>query len=264
MDRPLFLLTTTQRCGSTWVARMLNRTLGQPCTYINCSRLGFELVRASSPGAVERLRDELRRRGPGGALKTHDIGARDFDTICEEIPELRVLTVRRDFRDVFVSRYFYYRYYWPTDPALGPLPTRLEDFFREQANADDHDTLARLADHDITLTWAREWAAFEAPFTTARAIRLTFSGLLDGTEQARLGAFVGLSPAPVASFEEVQRQETVDSGRVGMSRFNRDGTVGGWRKWLEEPAGLKLDELAQRQLERAGVVAAMAAVSQAG
>ena len=133
----IFLVSTTQRCGSTWLVRMLEAMTGSAGCYVNGLEMGFRLRPVSAGTAVVDLGKMLRAARSGRVFKTHDVPSRDFDAVCAELPEVRVLTVSRDFRDVLVSRYFYYRYYWPADATLGALPRHLAEFFGTLGKAGD-------------------------------------------------------------------------------------------------------------------------------
>ena len=239
----MFLVSTTQRCGSTWLTRLLEAMTDSHCRYVNGLALGFKLRGASKPDAVTRLAETLRSMNEVQVFKTHDVPSRDFDTVCATLPELKLLTMRRDFRDVVVSRYFYYRYYWPTDPALGPLPEHLAKCFSEYNGVSDRRALTRLAGSPAVLNWAAEWSAFEGGFLTTHALRLRYEGLLDGTEQENLERFTGHCQPDLDSFAASQAEETAKTGRKGSRRFFRKGRCGQWRKWFTEEEGLALESL---------------------
>ena len=156
----MYLVSTTQRCGSTWLVRMLEAMTGSATHYVNGLELGFCLRGPGGAMAAAALAKELHAQRDVCVFKTHDVPRRDFDAVCAALPELRVLTVSRDFKDVLVSRYFYYRYYWPTDAALGPLPRHLAEFFGGLGKMGDRAALARLVQSEVLRNWAEEWAAF--------------------------------------------------------------------------------------------------------
>ena len=228
----IFLVTTTQRCGSTWLVRMLEAMTGSMGCYVNGLEMGFRLRRVSAGTAVVDLGKMMRTTGDVRVFKTHDVPSRDFDAVCAELPELRVLTVSRDFKDVLVSRYFYYRYYWPTDAMLGPLPLHLAEFFGSLGRIGDRAALARLVKSGVLRNWAEEWAAFEGAFTTPNALRVTYAGLLDGSEKEALEEFTGRALPRLESFETMQQAETHDTGRGARSRFHREGRSGQWKRWF--------------------------------
>ena len=237
----MFLVTTTQRCGSTWLTRILERMTGSASGYVDGRELGFRVRAHSEEGAPEILAGALRSLRPAEVFKTHDIPSKDFDGVCAALPELRLLTVSRDFKDVIVSRYFYYRYYWPSDPTLGSFPQYLMDLFASFKNVPDRAALAQLIESPELRAWAEEWAAFEGAFATPNALRVRYSGLLDDSERSSLEAFTGRPFPRLASFEAAQEAETADTGRAGRTRFYRRGQCGQWREWFTGTQGRALD-----------------------
>jgi hypothetical protein len=227
----LILVSTTQRCGSTWLVRMLQQSLGLESRYIDCRQLGFRLLKQSLPVALTNLAAAAREL-PYGLLKTHDIPSEDFDGVCSIIPNLRLLTISRDFKDVAVSRFFYYRYYWPTVPQLGPLPPNLQAFYSSVRDLPDKQALAKLTADPLLRGWAREWAAFETPFQSVNVLRLTYDAMLRGVERHRIEEFTGVTITQWQSIAEAQQVERADHGRRGAQCFNRAGRSGQWREWF--------------------------------
>jgi hypothetical protein len=212
--------------------------------YVDGLAMGFGLTgKPRGAAAVERLSHFLRGNAVVRVFKTHDVPSADFDAVCAAIPELRVLTVRRDFRDTVVSRYFYLRYYWRTDPRLGPLSARFAEFLSAIGEMPDHEALEVLLETEIVRDWAREWAAFEGSFTTPHTMRVRYAGMLDGTELPRLAEFTGLTVRKLRPFKNEQQQETRETGREGKARFNRRGLAGEWREWWTEEQGAWLAAL---------------------
>ena len=56
----IFLVSTTQRCGSTWLVRMLEAMTGSAACYVNGLEIGFRLRGSSDAGAVMALGKMLR------------------------------------------------------------------------------------------------------------------------------------------------------------------------------------------------------------
>jgi hypothetical protein len=240
----IYLLSTAQRCGSTWLAKMLCGMAGcARSAYVDGLAVGFGLTGPSEPGAAGKLTEQLRRRAGLRVFKTHDVPGDAFDAVCGAMPGLRILTVHRDFRDTVVSRYFYLRYYWRTDPRLGPLSPGVAEFLAEIGAMPDHEALEALLETPLVRGWAREWAAFERPFTTPHARRVTYAGLLDGSELPGLAEFTGLPVKMRKAFAAEQQEETQRTGREGKARFNRRGLVGEWREWWTEEQGAWLGSL---------------------
>lgn len=239
----IFLVSTPQRCGSTWLVKMLSGMAGSRDMYLDGLALGFGLTGSTEPDAIRKLTNRLRRDAGVRILKTHDVPSGAFDALCSEIPELRVLTMHRDFRDTVVSRYFYLRYYWRTDPRLRAPSAEAMTFLSEIGESPDHEALETLLESAIVRDWAREWMAFETPFKTPRAVRVTYAGMVDESEFPKLSEFTALPLRKGLSFGVEQRQETKRTGRDGKARFNRRGLVGEWREWWTEEQGAWLVSL---------------------
>jgi hypothetical protein len=246
----MYLITTTQRCGSTWLTRMLADMTSSQELYVDCLQMGFRLSKPRQPGAVEKLADFLRSRPEIRVFKTHDVPSSDFDILSAAIPELRILTMRRDFKDVVVSRYFYTRHHWPTQPALGTMPPPFAEYLAQVGNASDREALPLLLDAKVLRGWAREWAAFEGAFSTHRGLRLQYIALLDGSAHSELESFTGLPLPGIKPFEAEQQDETLQTGRSGSARFHRNGRAGQWHDWFSSDEGKQLDALAAAAMEK--------------
>ena len=246
----IYLVSTTQRCGSTWLTRMLAAMTGSRDRYVDGLQMGFSLAAPRDPGAVGRLAEFLRRQSEVWVFKTHDVPSVDFDAVCAALPELRILTMRRDFKDVVVSRYFFMRHHWPTDPELGPPPKGFAEYLSGIGDAPDREALPALLETRVLHAWAREWAAFEGAFGTPHAIRMGYTALLDGSDHPRLEAFTGLPVQAIRHFAAEQEDETQQTGRVGNARFHRNGRAGQWRDWFTSDQGKQLDALAAAALDR--------------
>lgn len=253
MARKQYVISTTQRCGSTCLTRMLERMTASRCIYLDCAAMGFALDGAvASEEAMLRLELALQEIETG-VIKTHDLPTLMFDAIVQRLPHVRLLTVRRDFKDVVVSRFFYYKCYWPTDPSLGPLSPSLEAYFRGLEGLDDREAILTLFGTDILFDWAREWAAFEPPFQTDRALRMTFEQITSpdlGVARSLLEGFTGREWVVTGSFQSRQEGETSESGRIGPARFYRSGRTGQFREWFTDLQCDELDLLAARELRR--------------
>ncbi len=233
-----FLLSTTQRCGSTWISQLLEKASGLRGRYIDCTALGFRIGNVSEPEAVNALRNLVNRSPEVGVFKTHDIPSKDFDAACAALPGVQIVTVSREFKDVVVSRYFYYRYYWETDPALGQMRPHLTAFFGSVRDLPDGEALRRLLGHAILKNWAAEWAAFEGPFTTRNAVRLSYEGMLIGQDRQKFERIIRQPFPAIPSFEEMRKWETSARGRQGPQHFYRKGRSGQWQEWFSvEQAG---------------------------
>lgn len=115
-----------------------------------------------------------------------------------------------------------------------------QEFLADIGEMPDKAALSRLLDTGIVRDWAREWAAFEGPFATQNALRVSYDGMLDGSELARIGEFTGMALPVRREFDAEQKRETEATGRQGAARFNRSGRTGEWREWFSEEEGGRL------------------------
>jgi Sulfotransferase domain len=239
-----FLVSTTQRCGSTWLTNILEASLdSKPTRYLDCAAFGFSLDRPNNEMAIQRLATTLDARGEYPVFKTHDVPSKDFDRLCSTIPDLKILTIHRDFKDVVISRYFYYRYYWPTEPSLGVLGEPIAQFVDDVSALSDEDAISCLVNSPILATWVSEWKAFEGEFSTPNAMRLRYSEMLSGENLCELETFIGSPIRKCDSFEQQQEAETSLTGREGKSRFFRQGRSGQWKDLLTPEDVVTIDRL---------------------
>jgi hypothetical protein len=238
-----YLVSTTQRCGSTWLAKVLEGSLGaKHARYVDGRMIGFKLGALSEATAVPKLAKFIVNESSFQVFKTHDIGSRDFDAICESI-DLKVVTIRRSFKDVLISRYFYYRYYWPTEPSLGPLGPPLAEFFSDVSALSDEDAISCIINSSILPMWMAEWKAFEEPFANPNTLRLCYDEMVAGRAFSDLEQFLGRRLVPLDSFAHLQQAETKISGRDGCSRFYRVGGSQQWRQWMTSEDANSIDRL---------------------
>jgi len=239
-----FLVSTTQRCGSTWLAKILESSFPpQPMRYLDCAALGFDLYRANNEIAIGKMAAALDVKAEYQVFKTHDVPSKDFDRICSTVPELKILTVQRPFKDVLISRYFFYRYYWPTDRSLGALGEPLAQLFDDVSALSDEDAISCVVNSPILKIWASEWKAFESEFTTPNAMRLCYGEMLAIENLGELETFIGSPIRNCDTFENQQEIETTLTGRKGKSRFFREGRPDQWKDWLTPEDIVIIDRL---------------------
>jgi hypothetical protein len=225
-----------------------NRIGGRPVQggYLDGLELGFRVHEMSMENAPDKLvkRVGMRRAAVPAQIpliiKTHDISSRDLDALADRIENIRFILVHRDFKDVTISRYFYYRYFWPSNPDLGRMPNHLEEVFSPISYLADRDALKALIEGPLIQNWVSEWAAFETPFSTPKALRVSFTDMLDGSAFASVSDFLQFKVMPGPSIEK-RRLENEDSGR---QRFYRRGASEEWREWFAPSDVALLDGLA--------------------
>jgi hypothetical protein len=182
----MFIISTPQRCGSTWLTRMMALMTDSRDVYMDGLKMGFRLAAPCEPKAVEKLSEFLRKEPLVKVIKTHDIPSSQFDAVCEAVPEVRILTMHRDFRDTVVSRYFYLRYYRQSTVGFEALSPAFREFLMVVGGMSDAEALVLLLGTPCVHGWAREWAAFEGPFASPNAMRITYDGMLDESDFPKL------------------------------------------------------------------------------
>jgi len=218
--------------------------LESPFQYVEAAPLGFNLRELSAEAASTLFANQLRSLLTPPVLKTHDIPSRDFDSLADALPEAKLFTISRNFKDVFISRYFYARYHWETSPHLGARPEHLNQALAPLDHLSDGDALSALIPSPLLSFWARNWAAFETKFSTRDAIRITYEDMLSGAHQWRLEEFTGRQYVEPPSFLEFQDDESVKHGRFGHARFNRVGRHGQWKDWFTNEQSAIIDSIA--------------------
>jgi Sulfotransferase domain len=246
----MFIISTPQRCGSTWLTRMMALMTDSRDVYMDGLKMGFRLAAPCDAGAVEKLGEFLRKEPPVKVIKTHDIPSAQFDAVCAAYPDVRILTMHRDFRDTVVSRYFYLRYYRQSIVGLDALSPAFREFLMVVGGMSDAEALVLLLETPCVRGWAREWAAFEGPFKSPNAIRITYDGMLDESDFPKLVEFSGLPLRKHRPFEIEQQAETAKTGRDGSARFNRKGRSGEWRDWFSREQGERLHAMANDECRR--------------
>ena len=77
-----------------------------------------------------------------------------------------------------------------------------------------------------------------------------YTGMLDESDFPKLAEFTGLRLRKAKPFAKEQAEETQETGRTGMVRFNRRGCAGEWREWFTPEDGAMLESMALRECGR--------------
>lgn len=232
---------------------MLERMADSHNAYVDCRKLGFFLKKPSHEDAPLKLRAALGAL-PNRVFKTHDLASKDFDAAASVMPNIKIITIRRDFKDVVISRFFYYRYHWPANSTLGLLPSYLRSYFAEIDRRSDREAVRRLLQTRIIEIWSTEWAAFETEFSTSQGLRINFEDIAaEGITvlAKQLELFTGLKCDARIPFNRQQIGETETTGRTGSARFHREGRTGQYLEWFTELELKALNELGDASIARA-------------
>ena len=83
------LVSTTMRCGSTWVAKMLSGGKGMPL-YVDGTVHGYDYSTSEGQGDLEGMAGSLET-GRGSVMKTHDVPVRVMDEVLGRLPWLTIV-----------------------------------------------------------------------------------------------------------------------------------------------------------------------------
>lgn len=183
------LVSTTQRCGSSWIASICCRIIGnsQRPTYVGGLPFGLlDFARYGSEDEEKVVNYSRRLRDPAIMLndrvfKTHDLPPRLAPIFLEQNPDFVVINVVRDFRDILISRLMYNRYYLPT------LGTATEcKFVAENAHLSDIEMARQFYGTAEMLEWLANWKLFDEETEHDRYLRLRYEDLLEDGQLKRI------------------------------------------------------------------------------
>lgn len=230
------LITSPQRCGSTWLTRITASVFTEPFfdhfIYQNKKpKLRFNI---KTPTAISNYID-LINDYDRVVLKTHDVSPLNCGNILEKIPELKIATINRDFKDIVVSRYFHNRYH---KKAQKDKYTTIEDIDSAVHNErDDVKAINKLCYSELFENWLHEWNIFNLPFKHERVFTTRYEKLFQTEEIRRYMAFLG-APEYIAPI--IQKNTDYDLFYLNESfanpqkeaRFFRKGLVGDHKNYM--------------------------------
>jgi hypothetical protein len=238
------LVSTTQRCGSTWLASMCYRIKGEfVAEYVGA--LDYGLADAEPPAGdrliegVARFSDSIKKF-PGSVFKTHDLPPALSPVFLEMNPDFHVVNVVRDFRDVLISRLFYNRYFLAA--ALRPCESPFVDRNRLLS---DQTLVQKFLRTDEMETWLEDWLRFNRSVGHRRYQTFRYEELFTEGGLTRalsdLAERLGVAEPDFddvkkrVAFENVPENEHKTRGsREVRSDFCRKGVVGDHKNFMTE------------------------------
>jgi len=243
------LVSTTQRCGSTWISSMCCKIIGQSQKAEYVSGLDQKLLNFSQFGNCDAERVAGFSQGVHAAasssgsrvFKTHDLPLRLVPLFLEQNPDFWVFNIVRDFRDVMISRLMYSRYYLPT---LGmPVECR---FVAEHSHLTEIEMVRQFYGTPEMLDWLVQWKLFIEPVSHDRYVRLEYEALLEVDELHRTVELLGqklvpggLTPERVAEIAAASQFQEIDINlkqdrkqREVKTAFCRKGVSGDHERFL--------------------------------
>lgn len=250
MDRTV-LITTTQRCGSTWTTRVTRNSLGLKSTYINGLSFNVGPQRRNTQEDIARF---LRHIPNNTVCKTHDFPDSCWETCLDTQQALKIVTVLRNFKDVLVSRYFHDVHHkkleWKDPKAKNDLfisfykqiPNELPD--KEAINFLIHET-------DWAKASFKHWKSFNLNLSHPRFYRLSFEEMVNKPEETfrDYADFLKITRRKMErvrrnlSFSFMSNTESSRSKKEGAAKFYRKGLVGDGDNYISESSNRILQDI---------------------
>lgn len=205
------LVTSAMRVGSTWMIRILQEYYGIPHVYINEE----QSAAITNSGNIWTVEDKL--------VKSHLILPKDYFSLLENNPQLKIVRVRRDFRDALASRFYYSRYHADNNEILK---------LGEESDS-DHELLLKVVENsDIIQNWYNLLRNYEGEFEHERFLDISYEEMkADG--YLKLDNFFCGNFKPIfekLEFSRCQQLEKNNTGRKGKALFCREGKIGKGRE----------------------------------
>lgn len=237
------LLITTQRCGSTWVAETLGDLLDAKFSYIPDTKIGRRVPRIT---AFEAGRIYGRLYYDNHIYKTHSIAIHHALQTANQANDLRIVSVRRDFKDVFVSRMFFERY---CKPRKGERNAEIfRDYIAANKALDDVKFINGYLETPGFQRLVENWADLSVETSHPQHIRIDYEKMKNDptAEASRLAEFVGADLSRVAG--SIQRNHFRADNNEERSRFRRRGKIGDYNRFLTPEAVDFIDKAVERCL----------------
>lgn len=244
------LISTTQRCGSTWAASIAQLLMRQELALyvpaIDLGLLNYTLFGESDEDRVERFSQRINSLKPiSRAFKTHDLPVYYVSRFLSLNPNFVVINVNRDFRDVLISRIHYNLFHLPS------VGRELESqMLAELKDQGDREIVQRFIYTSEFLEWLVDWKMFNQPIDHPRYLALKYEdmikpgGLPTAVEQVRqllceydneISSSITAEVCNVARFETMeQNEENRPAGVECKKSFCRKGISGDFRNYLTE------------------------------
>lgn len=206
------LVSTTQRCGSSWVAIICRGLFDwhQASAYVPGIEFGLlDVTRFDDQDEVKvegfsKLAQEAARGSP--VLKTHDLPVRFVTGFLERNPDFAVVNVHRDFRDVLISRIMYNRHHLPSKGR------KIESkFIESHLDLGDRELVQRFLQSPEFLAWFTNWKIFAEPCSHPRYLALSYERML--SEEGLLEAVLRLRDLALLDETEFTREDATELAR---------------------------------------------------
>ena len=174
------LISTTQRCGSSWLASICSKVAGGPyaeyVSGLNQQMMNLDRLDEDCSERIAAFSAAVRNRIlmlGANVFKTHDVPPRFFTEFLRQNENFHVVNVIRDFRDVLISRLMYNRYHLPSQSR--PYES---EFVAEHQDLSDQQLARQFYGTQEMLDWFAMWRVFKEPVLHERYICFTYEKLL--------------------------------------------------------------------------------------
>jgi hypothetical protein len=240
------LITSPQRCGSTWLSNMTAFVFGsmKACFLYQDEepKLWFD---KKNPKAISNLVD-LINSSDKAVFKSHDVSPVNWDEILKNIPELKITKITRDFKDVVISRYFYERYHIVrNDETNEKTKLRREETNKRIKSAvnneqDDIKAINKLCYTDLFEKWLYNWKIFNLPDTNERVFKTRYEKLFEREEIERYMKFLDAPQHIAGHIQKIHdyKMYYFEESKFNLSkkeeRFCRNGKIGDHKNYMTE------------------------------
>lgn len=255
--KQVILLSTCMRSGSTWVYNLLGHLFQTKLSDLEFFRPEGE----NSADAKRRCQETLKvinQKPKATIFKTHRVPIEAIALLLQEKPNLKVVNIHRDFKDVLVSHLFYIRYRWNQSQTNKRAEWIVQ--YDEMSDEDMINSFIGTKQYEMVLG---RWASYHVPFEHERYLALQYEDMLTAYEEnvEKLAAFVGVDDRDVISNAIVKchfsNMATDVQGRSPgeMVKYDhcRKGISGDFKNYMTEESIARCEKDVQESLSLAVV-----------
>jgi len=245
------MVSTTQRCGSTWLARICGEVQREPIAQyvaglkynlLTSEEMSSEQLRIALTGFSSDIRSINSR-----LFKSHDLPPKIVPGFLDLNPDFFVFNITRDFRDVLISRLFYNRYFLPD--CGRPYES---EYVATNQFCSDHDLVNGFLWTREMDDWLHSWKQFNYGVSHPRYRLFRYEELLMPAGLARAFATIAsdlgiVLDGEIEAIQERVKFENVEfnfhrnrTAREVKSDFCRKGVAGDYKVYLSEESSKKL------------------------
>lgn len=225
-------IPTYVRVGSTWVSEIVQSMREIDGRYHFVTFENHEPNTQLDPHKTKALLDSLGYTG--GAIKCHSAAPQDFSSYLKQNPEDRLIVVKRNFFDTFLSKFMYERYSRPESglPIGEPIKSFIEEF---PAIPDDAGINLFIETH---LNFIRQeikmWYVMSQSCASLQCLTVNYDKVRNGNTvdiYKQVGNFLGVDELTQERSKE--RCEFASMKKRHKKHFIRKGVVGDYKNYFD-------------------------------